>query len=106
MVRTVTIEDLQQRAGELLDDVARCGQPIFVEDDGAARGVVISVAEYERIERNRHEIWKRAWAAIDHLHELNADEDPDEVYRIVTEVVEEVRQERYDARQRDRQSSD
>lgn len=106
MVRTVTIQELQQRAGELFDDVTRCGEPILVEDAGSPRGVVISLADYERNERARKELWERAWKAIDHIHELNADADPDDVYRIVTEVVEEVRQERYDARQRARQSAD
>jgi len=97
MVRTVTIEDLQQRTGELLDDVARCDQPILIEDAGATRGVVISVADYERSQRLRKDAWDRGWEAVDRIRERNADQDLDEVYRIVSEVVEEVRQEMYDA---------
>jgi hypothetical protein len=48
--------------------------------------------------------WQRAadWAVIDRLRERNADKDPDEVLRDVTEVVEEVRQERYE---RDQQAA-
>jgi hypothetical protein len=38
--------------------------------------------------------------AIECLGALNADEDPDEVLRVVTEVVEEVRQEHYEREQR------
>jgi hypothetical protein len=38
---------------------------------------------------------EQAWEAITRIGECNADEDPDEILRVVTEVVEEVRQERY-----------
>ena len=40
------------------------------------------------------------WAALDRLRERNADEDPDEVMAIVTQVVEEVRREVYEEEQR------
>ena len=106
MVRTVTIEELQQRTSELLDDVQRCGEPILVMVGEETRGVVISVTEYERNARLRNESMERASQAIDRIHDLNAGVDPDEVYRIVTEVVEEVRQERHDAAQSARQSAD
>ena len=39
-------------------------------------------------------------AIIERIGERNRDKDPDEVYREVTEIVEEVRQERYEAAQR------
>ena len=42
----------------------------------------------------------RARAAVERMGELNRDLDPDEVYREVTAVVEEIRQERYEAEQR------
>jgi hypothetical protein len=47
-------------------------------------------------ERAQREVRERAWAAIERIGERNANLDPDEVLRHVTEVVEEVRQERYD----------
>ena len=40
--------------------------------------------------------------AIAETHRRNAHLDPDAVYRVVTEVVEEVRQEMYEERQRNR----
>jgi prevent-host-death family protein len=97
MVRTVTIEELQQRTTELLDDANRCGEPILVKDGAETRGVVISVAEYERYEQRKRDAWDRGWDAVDRIRERNADRDPDEIYRFVTEIVEEVRQEMYDA---------
>lgn len=47
--------------------------------------------EYKRLQEN-----EKAWAVIDKIRARNADKDPDEVYRDVTRVVEEVRQEMYD----------
>ena len=46
-------------------------------------------------ERRRREEREAAedWARIDRLRERNKDEDPNEVMAIVTDVVEEVRQE-------------
>ncbi len=43
---------------------------------------------------------EQAFAAIDAIRERNADKDPDEVLRDVTEIVGEVRQERYEQRER------
>ena len=40
--------------------------------------------------------------AIERQRALSADLDPDEIHRVVTEVVEEVRQQRYEERQRNR----
>ena len=47
-------------------------------------------------DNDREQAWRRFWAAVDRIRERNADKDPDEVCRDVTEVVEEVRQERYE----------
>jgi hypothetical protein len=47
-------------------------------------------------DQEREAAWQRYWAAVDRIQERNADKDPDEGYRFVTEVVEEVRQERYE----------
>jgi hypothetical protein len=42
----------------------------------------------------------RARIAVERIGELNRDKDPDQVYMDVTAVVEEVRQEQYEAEQR------
>ena len=47
-------------------------------------------------EQAQWELRERAWTAIERIGERNADLDPDEVYKHVTEVVEEVRRERYE----------
>jgi hypothetical protein len=44
--------------------------------------------------QEREAIRSRFWQVVDELRARNADKDPDEVLRDVTEVVEEVRRER------------
>ncbi len=53
----------------------------------------------ERVARRQAEDRERFWELVQEIGEQNADEDPDEVYRFVTEIVEEVRQERYEREQ-------
>ena len=55
--------------------------------------VVVTPDSDEQADR---EIRERVWAAIERIGERNADKDPDEVLRDVTEVVEEVRRELYE----------
>ena len=98
MVRTVM--KAQSDLDALIDAVDASDETIIVEDQGKPRIVVMSPEEYERY---RAYVWDRGWAAVDQLHALNADKDPDEVYELVTRVVEEVRQEHYDARVKDTQ---
>jgi hypothetical protein len=42
------------------------------------------------------ETTQRFWQTVEQIRARNADKDPDEVLREVTEVVEEVRRERYE----------
>lgn len=42
------------------------------------------------------DVRERFWEIVEEIRALNADKDPDEVYRDVTEAVEEVRQEMYE----------
>ena len=43
---------------------------------------------------------ERFWRTVARIKERNADKDPDEILRDVTEVVEEVRQEQYERERR------
>jgi hypothetical protein len=60
-------------------------EEVFVGRDGR----VVSKQE-------RDAIFTRFWRVVDDIRARNADKDPDEVLRDVTEVVEEVRQEQYE----------
>lgn len=64
-----------------------------------AEAVISPIAD-ELTEAERRELLRQGREAIDRIAELNKDEDPDEVYRFVTEVVEEVRREHHEREQR------
>ncbi len=95
MVRTISVEDTDLRT--LFD----ADEPIIVEDQGKPRLVVMSPEEYERLRDDQSEL---DWQTIQRLQERNADKDPDDVLRVVTAVVEDVRQERYERQQRQQDS--
>ena len=63
-------------------------------------GTLVELDVRELSEQERDEIRRRFWQAVEQIRELNADRDPDEIYREVTEVVEEVRQEQYEKTKR------
>jgi len=58
--------------------------------------VVISPDEFERYRQEE----KLDWAVIERIQARNADKDPGQVLKDVTEVVEQVRQEAYDKEQK------
>jgi len=72
----------------------------IAESQGNATAVVDRTETADRPPESVEEIEARFWRAVDRIGELNKDEDPDEVLAFVTEVVEEVRQERYEREQR------
>ena len=72
----------------------------MVERDGTLIAVVVSPDDFETLRRLKIERGWAARAAIDQIRARNADVDPDEGYAEITAVVEEVRQERYEERQR------
>jgi prevent-host-death family protein len=97
MVRVVLAPDVVERFDEVADAVRDTNEPVIVERDGTPQLVLLSPDEFERLRRQDAE---RAWAVIERVQERNAERDPDAVLADVTAVVEEIRQERYDERQR------
>ena len=92
MARTMSVREARANFSEVLGLVYYTKEPIIVERKGKPFAVVISPEQYEAI-RQGIEV---AWATIEKVQERNANEDPAEVLRDVTAVVEQVRQERYD----------
>jgi len=93
----MTASDARENFSELLQAVSRSDEPIVVERKRKAVAVVISPERFERYER---QINQRFREAVDEIRRRNADKDPDAVLRDVTEIVEEVRRERYEREQR------
>jgi len=95
VTRTMSVREARANFSDLLGLVYYTKEPVIVERKGKPFAVVISPEQYETM---RQEV-EGAWATIDKVQERNADQDPDQVLRDVTAVVEAVRRERYAERQ-------
>src|SRR5690242_21703058 len=89
MVRTISVEAAKRDFADLLSGIGDEQEMIVVDDAGNPVAVVMSPEAFQTFRR------ERAWAPIRQVQERNANQDPDEVLRDVTEVVEEVRQEQH-----------
>lgn len=97
MIRTMTADQVKENVEEVLGSPRATGDAVIVEDNGQPMVVLISPAEYEEL-AHFAEARQRGWEAVDRIGRLNAHEDPDDVLKFVTSVVEEVREERDKAR--------
>ncbi len=93
MVRRISVDDAQNELAALLESIRAYDDSIIVERDGTPIGIIIPPHVFARLEEEHERDWKLI------LQERNTHLDPDEVYREVTEIVEEVRQERYEERE-------
>lgn len=90
------MRDARANFSELLGSVYYTNNPVTVEKKGKPFAVVVSPQQYQRLKQEE----EKDWAIIGELRAKNADKDPDEIYREVTKVVEEVRQEMYEKEQK------
>jgi prevent-host-death family protein len=90
VVRRISSREARDNFAELIGQVYYTKEPVIVERKGKPYAVLISPEQYRHLEGEREQAWK----TIEAIQERNADKDPDDVLRDVTEAVEEVRQER------------
>jgi len=90
-------QQVQENFSELLDSVKSSNDRVIVERMGKPSVVLLSADEYEELARLQRE---RNWAVIQQLRDDNADVDPDELMRDVTDAVEAVREELFGANAR------
>lgn len=82
-----------------MDELVADGkETVMVEKAKKPVSVMSSEDEAEQEQRQQMD---QFWRAVESIRERNADNDPDEGLRFVTEVVEEVRQEHYERKQRE-----
>lgn len=93
-MRRMSTRDARANFSELLGLVYYTKEPVVVERKGRPFAVVISPDQYAIIQKEL----EGAWQAAQQAQESNADKDPEEVLRDVTQVVEAVRQERHGKR--------
>jgi hypothetical protein len=96
MVRTYEVRESELES--LLACLRESDETVELSVDGETLGIIVTPEEYARL---RDDQFERDWQTIQRLQDRNADKDPDDVLRVVTAVVEEVRQERYERQQQD-----
>lgn len=91
----VTAKQARDNLTDVLGMVYYGKTPVVVEKQGRPFAVVINPQEYEKYEQYKEAAKKRILEILDEIQAANKDVDYGEVLKNVTEVVEEVRQERY-----------
>jgi prevent-host-death family protein len=92
MPKHMSSKEARERFSDLLGSVYYTKEPVIVEKKGKPIAVVISLEQYEAIQKEE----ERLWRIVDQIRARNVDNDPDEVLQDVTAVVENVRKTRYD----------
>lgn len=88
-----TLDDVRANFDAALDTVRCEQQPLLIEQDGQPVAAILTPAQFEQWQRW---VMQQFNKARKELQRRNADKDPDEVYRDITAMVEEVRQEQYE----------
>lgn len=97
LVKRMSSQEARANFSDLLGSVYYTKEPVIVEKKGKPVAVMISPEQFETVQKDDEWLWQ----VVDHIRARNVDKNPDEVLRDVTEVVEEVRQERYDRRHKE-----
>src|SRR5688572_9015253 len=90
-VRRMSTRDARANFSELLGLVYYTKEPVVVERKGKPYAVVISPDQYAMLEKEL----EQSWQTLQQVQAQNAEKDPKEVLRDVTEVVETVRRKRH-----------
>jgi prevent-host-death family protein len=98
--RHMSAREARANFGDLLGMVHYTKVPVIVEKKGRPYAVVISLEDYQRLQQDQ----EQAWAAVDRIRERNDNANPEDVLRDITNEVEAVRQERYEAAAKDTDS--
>lgn len=102
MTKQVSVAELRANLSYLIGSVYYGKKHVIVERKGKPMAVLISPEQYERYEQ---QVRERLRETVHEFQQLNADQDPEEGYRDVTAIVEEVRREQYE-REQQSESSD
>ena len=92
MPRRMSSKEAREHFSDLLGSVYYTKEPVIVEKKGKPVAVVISPEQYEAFQKEE----QRLWRIVDQIRDRNVENDPDEVLRDVTSIVEDVRKTRYE----------
>lgn len=96
MIQVMKASAVRQGWSQLIDRVFRGGTRVVVEKSGIPVAAIISLQDLERFTQAEAEREER-FKVLDRIRAKNADKDPEREERFIAEVVEAVRQDRYDA---------
>jgi prevent-host-death family protein len=96
VTKRMSVRDARANFSDLIGGVFYTKEPVIIERKGRPAAVVISPEEFDRYQQ---QVKQRFFETADELNRRNADQDPEDVLRDVTAIVEQVRQERYDRAQ-------
>lgn len=103
MIKRMSVRDARAHVADALAEVKYTKVPVMIERKGQPMAVMLSPDQWSDFERYLNqqlkEALERTWEANSHL-------DPDAVYRLVTEVTEEVKQELHEERLRNAHGRD
>jgi hypothetical protein len=94
---TIAARDIQRGYKKVFDMVKKTKRPVVVMANNTPQAAIISLAMLE--EYNRLQAEQNAFALIDEIRVKNRGGNPQRVYDDVTNLVEQVRQERYEKTQ-------
>jgi prevent-host-death family protein len=100
VVRKLSVREVRANLADLLNIVYYTNESVIVERKGKPVAVLVSPDQFARLPKEKTEKSDdELWATIERIRERNKDKDPEEVYREVTAIVEEVRRELHDREQ-------
>lgn len=93
MSKSMSVREARANFSDVLGMVYYGKVPVTIERKGKPVAVLINPDLWDRLQELAKQ---RFFEVVDEIRRDNADKDPDEVYRDVTAVVEEVRRELYE----------
>lgn len=95
LFKRVTAKEARDNFTDILGTVYYGKESVIVERKGRPFAVVINPDEYKTFLNFKKAAKKRFFELVDEIQQANKDKSFNKVYKDVTEVVEEVRKERY-----------
>lgn len=92
--QTISSRDIQRSYKSIFTRVKRTQKPVVVISNNQPQAAIISLEMLDKFTQLQQE--QDLWNTIEAIQAKNANKDPDEVYKDVTEAVEEVRQKMYE----------
>ncbi len=91
---TISAREIQRGYKKVFDAVKRTKKPVVVMANNNPQAAIISMEMLEKYtELEKEQVF---WNTVDEIRASNADKNPDEVMKDITQEVETVRQQRYE----------